>query len=96
VVHRDLKPENVMLIERDGDPLSVKLLDFGIAKLRGGDGGPALTQLGVAFGTPDYMAPEQAKGAEIDERADLYTLGVVLYELCAGETPYPRRCAGTS
>ncbi len=90
VVHRDLKPDNIMLLdagrseeERD----IVKLLDFGIAKLEDADG-EKLTQAGVAFGTPDYMAPEQALGEEVDARADLYSLGVILYELLAGRRPF--------
>jgi serine/threonine-protein kinase len=89
IVHRDLKPDNVMLIEHDGDPDFVKVLDFGIAKLRLGDQKEQqLTQLGSVFGTPEYMAPEQAQGTHVDSRADLYTLGIVLYEMLAGRTPF--------
>jgi hypothetical protein len=86
VVHRDLKPDNIMLIERDGDPDFVKVVDFGIAKMP--TRGQALTTVGSVFGTPDYMAPEQARGGQIDHRSDLYTLGVVLYEMLAGTTPF--------
>ena len=98
IVHRDLKPENVMLVPRDGDPDFVKVLDFGIAKvpvheLSGSkiptpqaNGG--LTQLGVMYGTPEYMAPEQALGAEIDARADLYALGIMLFEMLVGDRPF--------
>jgi serine/threonine-protein kinase len=90
IVHRDLKPDNVMLFERDEDTDFVKVLDFGIAKLsvEGGGQQQPLTQLGSIFGTPDYMAPEQAQGLPVDARADLYTLGVLLYEMVAGKTPF--------
>jgi serine/threonine-protein kinase len=90
VVHRDLKPDNVMLFEREGDPDFVKVLDFGIAKLsvEGQGGQQPLTQLGSIFGTPEYMAPEQAQGLPVDVRADLYTVGVLLYEMVAGKSPF--------
>jgi eukaryotic-like serine/threonine-protein kinase len=91
IVHRDLKPDNVMVIERDGERDVVKLLDFGIAKITApSDGvkGEALTQAGVVFGTPEYLSPEQAMGEEADGRADLYSAGVVLYEMLAGKRPF--------
>ncbi len=88
VVHRDLKPDNIMLIERDGDSFYVKVLDFGIAKLNTGDASQQLTQLGSVFGTPEYMSPEQATGTPVDSRADLYTLGILAYEMLAGHTPF--------
>ena len=87
VVHRDLKPDNIMLIERDGDSEFVKVVDFGIAKVAA-PSGPVLTALGSVFGTPEYMAPEQARGAEVDSRTDLYTLATVLYEMLTGRTPF--------
>jgi eukaryotic-like serine/threonine-protein kinase len=86
VVHRDLKPDNIMLIARDGDPDYVKVVDFGIAKLPAR--GQPLTALGSVFGTPEYMAPEQARGTQVDERTDLYTIGIVLYEMLTGATPF--------
>jgi serine/threonine-protein kinase len=98
IVHRDLKPENVMLVERDGDPFFVKVLDFGIAKVpvgelgstkeKAGPGQPVLTQLGMIYGTPEYMAPEQALGLAVDPRADLYALGVMAYEMTTGARPF--------
>jgi serine/threonine protein kinase len=96
IVHRDLKPENVMLVAREGDPDFVKVLDFGIAKVPIGElgsdravhSGPALTQLGMVYGTPEYMAPEQALGQEVDARADLYSLGAIMFEMLAGVRPY--------
>ncbi len=82
VVHRDLKPDNVMLVQRGEQADIVKVLDFGIAKLRGER--TQLTQLGSVFGTPQYMAPEQAAGREVDQRADLYALGLILHEMLTG------------
>jgi serine/threonine protein kinase len=97
IVHRDLKPENVMLILKDGDPDFVKVLDFGIAKVPVAELGtaapsdparPVLTQLGMVYGTPEYMAPEQALGQAVDARADLYALGVMAYEMLTGVRPF--------
>ncbi len=97
IVHRDLKPENVMLVERNGDPDFVKVLDFGIAKVPVGElakeapgsvKGPVLTQLGMVYGTPEYMAPEQALGQNVDPRADIYALGVLTFEMLAGVRPF--------
>ncbi|HEX4475980.1 MAG TPA: serine/threonine-protein kinase [Polyangiaceae bacterium] len=88
VVHRDLKPDNVMLIERGGTKDFVKVLDFGIAKVSGEGATGQLTRLGAVFGTPQYMAPEQAAGKIVDGRADLYSLGLVLYELLSGKPAF--------
>ncbi len=82
VVHRDIKPDNI-LRRADG---SAALADFGIA--RTADGGGGVTQEGVTLGTPHYMSPEQLQGKELDGRSDLYSLGVVLYQLLTGEVPY--------
>ncbi|HEY3359807.1 MAG TPA: serine/threonine-protein kinase, partial [Polyangia bacterium] len=89
VVHRDLKPDNIMLIEKGGRRDFVKILDFGIAKLNEPDGkAEALTQAGMVFGTPEYISPEQALGQPADCRADLYAVGVMLYEMLAGVRPF--------
>jgi eukaryotic-like serine/threonine-protein kinase len=82
IVHRDVKAPNLMLT--DGDV--VKVMDFGIAKSIGA--GTGLTDTGVLMGTPEYMSPEQAAGRSIDGRSDLYSLGVVLFEMLAGEPPF--------
>ena len=81
-VHRDLKPRNVLLGRRG----EVKIADFGIALAATGS---ALTQPGLALGSPPYMSPEQMQGERVDSRSDLFSLGVVLYEMLAGRTPYP-------
>ncbi|HEY6723146.1 MAG TPA: protein kinase [Polyangiaceae bacterium] len=90
IVHRDLKPDNVMLVAREQGEDFVKVLDFGIAKVQSEDTSdqPALTKAGTVFGTPEYMAPEQARGAVTDARADLYTLGMMLYEMLSGKTAF--------
>jgi serine/threonine protein kinase len=90
ILHRDLKPENVFLIHRDGNPDFVKVLDFGIAKTMEGltDRVGRLTNPGVAMGTPEYMAPEQAAGQQLDGRADVYAVGAILYEMMSGSPPH--------
>ena len=90
IVHRDLKPDNVMLVERPDNEDFVKLLDFGMAKVLM-DAPPEqaqLTRAGLVFGTPRYMAPEQAAGEPTDNRADLYSLGVLLYAMLCGVPPF--------
>jgi hypothetical protein len=92
-IHRDIKPDNIMLIRRGDDPDFVKVLDFGLAKLIEGAGGApfsvaALTQTDMVFGTPEYMAPEQAMGQTLDGRADIYAVGATLFEILAGRAPF--------
>ena len=91
-VHRDLKPENVMLLQRPDGSETAKVLDFGIARANAhGQGAaaiPQLTLLGTIFGTPEYMPPEQARGMTVDGRADLYGVGVMLFEMIAGQRPF--------
>ena len=87
VIHRDLKPENIMVEQRDEHPDFVKVLDFGIAKILDSDL-PGLTRADVVCGTPQYMAPEQATGSELDARCDLYAVGIILYQLATGTLPF--------
>jgi serine/threonine-protein kinase len=84
IVHRDLKPDNVFLVAVRGEPPVVKLLDFGIAKLSFLDPADERTAIGAMMGTPQYIAPEQARGLRIDGRADIYALGGILFELVTG------------
>jgi len=90
VIHRDLKPANIIVVEKHRSPDFVKVLDFGIAKiLEGGVSDESrITKSGAIFGTPYYLSPEQATGAELDARADLYSLSVILYRLVTGHLPF--------
>jgi serine/threonine-protein kinase len=93
IIHRDLKPENLFLCTRDGSAPEVRVLDFGIAKVMRDDGdgvrSGVMTSTGVVMGTPFYMAPEQLfSEGNIDERADVWAFGVILYECIAGRRPF--------
>jgi serine/threonine protein kinase len=91
LIHRDIKPENIFLIRQGQDEDFAKILDFGIAKPMAAsdlDDGVKLTQAGMAFGTPIYMAPEQALGNPMDGRADLYAAAVIAYEMLCGQPPF--------
>ena len=90
IVHRDLKPDNIMLTRgRDGSD-AVKVVDFGLAKAVGGEGGgQKVTRTGLVVGTPEFMSPEQLSGDKLDGRTDVYSLGLVLFNMLTGTLPFP-------
>jgi eukaryotic-like serine/threonine-protein kinase len=91
IVHRDLKPSNIFVLDDPHGHLRIKIIDFGLAKATQlGPGERALTKSGAVFGTPGYMSPEQIRGESLDGRADLYSLGVVLFEMIVGASPWKR------
>ncbi|MCP4197797.1 MAG: serine/threonine protein kinase [Proteobacteria bacterium] len=86
IIHRDLKPDNVFLIKKGADSDYVKVLDFGIAMVARESG--RLTRTGMIVGTPQYMSPEQAAGTNMDARTDIYSLGIIMYEMLTGHVPF--------
>jgi len=93
IIHRDLKPENIMLVDRYGTPDFVKLLDFGIARIDSAEKNQTqveqrLTVAGTMLGTPEYMSPEQIIGRPVDARSDLYSLGVIFFQILTGRCPF--------
>ena len=88
VVHRDIKPGNIFLAEQPDGAVQPKILDFGIAKLLKAEAASVETEAGTVLGTPYYLAPERAMGHRLDPRADLYSFGVILYELLTGNVPF--------
>ncbi len=94
VIHRDIKPANIIITKDKSGIETTKLVDFGIAKLiREDDSGPDLTQTGEVFGTPKYMSPEQCHGNKVDQRADIYALGCILFEMLTGQPPFNNESA---
>ena len=90
VIHRDLKPGNIFVVQRAHAPTIIKVLDFGIAEFAFGDGAAAqqISPTGIMAGTPRYMSPEQCDGAELTPASDVYSLGIILYEMLTGTTPF--------
>ncbi|MFO0596958.1 MAG: serine/threonine-protein kinase [Myxococcaceae bacterium] len=94
VVHRDVKPDNIFLVEREGTKDWVKVLDFGVAKMRTEGVSIVESQQGALLGTPRYMAPEQVAGLDVDARTDVYALGTILYEMLSGKAPFEATAFG--
>jgi serine/threonine protein kinase len=87
IVHRDIKPSNIMLVDKDSDHRVAKIVDFGLAKLTAQESEQNLTKSGMVMGTPLFMSPEQCRGAELDYRSDVYSLGCVMYAALTGQVP---------
>jgi eukaryotic-like serine/threonine-protein kinase len=90
IVHRDLKPDNILIIDRGKPDEMAKVIDFSIAKTftEGTSEQMSLTRRGIVLGTPEYLSPEQAQGLQIDHRSDIYSLGIILYQMLVGEVPF--------
>lgn len=94
VIHRDLKPGNVMVTHDEAGRPTARILDFGLAKVvLGGQGTTGLTERDMIFGTPEYMASEQARGDDVDVRCDVYAVGIILYEMLTGTVPFRGKTA---
>jgi len=94
IIHRDLKPDNIMLKRRDDGSATVKVLDFGLAKtVEDAETSSSITRTGELVGTPAYMSPEHCSGEDLDARSDLYSLGIIAYEMLAGQPPFRGRVA---
>src|SRR5262249_22826920 len=88
LIHRDLKPSNIILTKTESGATSVKIIDFGIAKVVSTQAEDKLTRTEEIFGSPQYMSPEQCQGDELDGRSDIYSLGCVMYEAITGRAPF--------
>ncbi|MEW6734777.1 MAG: serine/threonine-protein kinase [Acidobacteriota bacterium] len=89
IVHRDLKPDNILIIDYGKPKEIVKVIDFSIAKTFSSENGDAdLTRTGIVLGTPQYISPEQAQGMPLDPRSDIYSMGIILYQMLTGEVPF--------
>ncbi len=92
IIHRDLKPDNIMLIDKLGDSAFVKILDFGLAKML--EAKEQLTAMGVVLGTPEFMSPEAAESKGVDGRSDIYSLGILLFQMLTGRLPFTANSMG--
>jgi serine/threonine-protein kinase len=88
IIHRDLKPDNILILDYGTPAEKVKVIDFSIAKMKESGKDPNLTSAGVVVGTPQYISPEQAQGLELDSRSDIYSLGIILYQMLTGNVPF--------
>ena len=96
IVHRDLKPDNVLVRTTEDRTDRIKVLDFGLAYMREAEGTPRLTETGIARGTPDYMSPEHCRGRDVGAASDVYSAGVMLFELLTRRVPFPSHDFATS